>query len=113
MLTPATGNGHDGTISGAGTSYVAGQFGQALNFTGSQVVQVPYSSAFALTSFTVSAWVNLASSGASGGAIMGTRFPATNNTFDLKAYSSFIHGDVGTGPDWINTSVDIKAGVLL
>ncbi len=107
----ATGDGHNGTISGAGTTYVQGppQLGaQALNLTGSQAVTVPYSSAFGLNSYTVSAWVDMDSGFASYvNGILGTRFGGPDETFDLKVQSTGIHGDAGTGSSWINTSVDI------
>ncbi len=108
-----TGNGNDGTLVGSGTSYVAGPpqlGGQALNFTGSQAVTVPYSSVFGLNSYTVSAWVDMDPGFASfTNGILGTRF-GLDDTFDLKVQASGIHGDVGDGSNWINTSVDIPNG---
>ena len=47
-------------MNGAAASYVPGKFGQAANFTGSQNIQIPYSSSFNLSTFSVSAWVDLA-----------------------------------------------------
>ena len=48
--------GHNGTMNGAAASYVPGKFGQAASFTGSQNIQIPYSSSFNLSTFSVSAW---------------------------------------------------------
>ena len=104
----ASGNGHNGAIVGAGTSFVPGRFGQALSFTGSQQVVVPFAADLALTSFTVSAWVNIATEPGAFG-ILGTRFGG-ENTFDVKVQNNNIHGDVGDGAAWINTAVDITAG---
>ncbi len=110
----ATGKGHDGTLEGAGTSYDAGRSasaGQALNFTGGQDVTVGYSPDFALNTFTVSAWVKLNTP--PGGAlfgILGTRFGG-ETTFDLKVMSEKVHGDIGSGGGWLNTSVDFSGSV--
>ena len=105
----SSGNGNNGTLTGSGASYVSGQLGQALDLTGSQSVSVPYSASLAnLHSFTVSAWVNLVGNFASfTNGIVGTRFGG-DETFDVKVQSSGIHGDVGSGTGWINTSVDLN-----
>ena len=101
-----TGNGHDGTLVN-GPTYVAGFSGQGLNCTASsaQWVSVPYSSAFALNTFSVSAWVNVNSAPGTFG-IIGTRIGG-EATFDLKVSSTGVHGDFGSGSGWINTVVDI------
>ncbi|MCL4207729.1 MAG: autotransporter-associated beta strand repeat-containing protein, partial [Pirellulaceae bacterium] len=101
-------NGNHGTISGGGTSLVTGIAGNALNFTGAQNVQVPYNSSLDISgSFTVSAWVNLNTAPGTFG-ILGTRVGG-DTTFDYKALATSIHGDVGSGSAWINTSMDIRA----
>src|SRR5262249_52784003 len=106
----SSGNGHDGTITASGTSFVTGQFGQALQFTGSQSVAVPFSSALALNTFTISAWVNMASSFQSfTNGIMGSRIGG-DGTFDVKVQSNNIHGDIGNGSSFFNTGVDINPG---
>src|SRR5262249_18736600 len=83
-INDTTVNGHNGSFQGAGASFVPGQFGQALMFTGSQSVSVPFSPAFGLNSFTVSAWVNMSAGfTAFFNGIVGTRFGG-DTTFDYK-----------------------------
>ncbi len=105
----AAGN-HDGTISGT-PDFVQGYPGQALDLASSatvpQYVSVPYSEDFALNSFTIAAWINVKDLDALR-AILGTRFNS-DNTFDLKVEATRVHGDVGDGAAWLNTSVDITA----
>jgi hypothetical protein len=102
--------GHDGTISGT-PDFVAGFEGQAIdlasNATIPQYVSVAYADDLALNSFTVAAWVNVKDLDALRG-ILGTRFNS-DNTFDLKVSSTFVHGDIGDGSAWLNTAVDIDA----
>jgi fibronectin-binding autotransporter adhesin len=102
-----TGN-HNGTLVGTGASYTTGRAGDALNFTGSQQVTVPYAADLGMSSYTVSAWVNLTVDSGNLG-IVGTRFGG-DATFDYKARAGDIHGDIGDGTGWINTGVDIAAG---
>ena len=59
----------------------------------------------ALNSFTVAAWVKYTDKSTWRG-IVGTRFNS-DNTFDLKANASMVHGDIGTGTAWQNNNVDI------
>ena len=114
----STSNALNGTITGAGTSYVAGRFGQGINFTGSQYVSVAPSSpnyaALTLSTYTVSAWVNIAAQPASGApdGILGTR-TGGDDTFDMKYQAGGptgfqIHGDIGTGTGgtWITIAAD-------
>ncbi len=105
----AAGN-HDGTISGT-PDFMEGYQGQAIdlasNATVPQYVSVPYSEDFALNSFTVAAWINVNDLDALR-AILGTRFNS-DNTFDLKVEATRVHGDIGDGSVWLNTSVDIDA----
>jgi len=105
----AAGN-HDGTISGT-PDFVAGYEGQALDLASAagvqQYVNVPYSDDLALNSFTVATWVNVKDLDGVRG-ILGTRFNG-DNTFDLKVDAVRIHGDIGDGSAWINTSVDVVA----
>jgi len=107
--TDAAGN-HDGTISGT-PDFVAGYDGQALDFaspaTTPQYVAVAYSDDFALNSFTVAAWVNVKDLDALRG-IVGTRFNS-DNTFDFKVSSTYVHGDIGNGSAWLSTALDIDA----
>ena len=102
--------GHDGTISGT-PDFVAGYDGQALDLASAatipQYVSVAYSEDFALNSFTVSAWVNVHDLDDLR-AIVGTRFNS-DNTFDFKVSSTYVHGDIGDGSAWLNTALDISA----
>ncbi|HPC95666.1 MAG TPA: discoidin domain-containing protein [Sedimentisphaerales bacterium] len=105
----AAGN-HHGTISGT-PDFVPGFQGQALdlasNATVPQYVSVSYSPDFAMHSFTVAAWINVNDLDALR-AILGTRFNS-DNTFDVKVEATRVHGDIGDGSVWLNTSVDIDA----
>lgn len=115
-VTDVTGNGHDGTIEGTGSSYVAGRSanaGQAINFSGSQAVAVAYAADLALNAYTISAWVNLntaAPGGTLGFGILGTRFGG-DTTFDVKIQNTKVHADVGNGTAWLNTAVDFNVVV--
>lgn len=98
---------HHGTPTGS-PGFVAGKTGQALNMTSDgQYVTVAYAADLAMSSFTVTAWVNVADTSASR-AILGTRF-ISDNTFDVKVEATRIHGDIGDGSVWLNTSLDITA----
>jgi autotransporter-associated beta strand protein len=57
--TNDTARGNHGVISASGASYVAGRMGQALRLTGSQSVQIPFSNAYVVNSFTTSAWIKV------------------------------------------------------
>lgn len=81
----------------------------AVSFAGNGDIQVPYAATLGLNSFTVSAWVNLSAEPAANSGILGTRFGG-DTTFDLKARAADIHGDLGTGAAWINTTLDVRAG---
>jgi hypothetical protein len=104
---------HHGTPTGS-PGFVAGKVGQALNMTADgQYVTVAYAADLAMTSFTAAAWVNVADTSAQR-AILGTRFNS-DNTFDMKVEATRIHGDIGNGTAWLNTSLDItaaKGGVI-
>ena len=112
--------GHNGAVNGTGASYVAGQYNQAVNFTGSQNIQVPYSSSFNLSTYTVSAWVDLAAQPAStpGDGIFGTRMGG-DNTFDMKYEDSsgtlMLHGDIGNGSggQWLTVTADAPVTLSL
>lgn len=96
---------HHGTPSGS-PGYVAGKVGQALNMTADmQYVTVPYTADLGMNTFTVTAWVNVSDVAYYRG-IIGTRFNS-DNTFDLKVEATRVHGDIGNGTAWLNTSVDI------
>lgn len=107
----SSGNGHDGSTVG-GPGYAAGKFGQAISLGGAQYVDVPYSAAFALNSYTASAWVYLTGvppyPTPDGCGVMGTRMAASENTFDFKVRPTLVHGDIGSGTAWISTVVDFN-----
>jgi hypothetical protein len=96
---------HHGTPSGS-PGFAAGKVGQALNMTGDlQYVTVAYAADLSMNTFTVSAWVNVSDTTAFR-AILGTRFNG-ENTFDVKVEATRVHGDIGDGSVWLNTSLDI------
>eukprot|EP01043_Picozoa_sp_COSAG02_P069752 COSAG02_NODE_12085_length_1600_cov_1.304464_1_plen_475_part_01 len=84
-------------------------------------VFVPYSPDFELSSFTVCAWVRLMDrtlpTGPADvlGGVLGTRFGAHPNCFDLKINGGGIpdgpkvHGDIGDGETWIENNVNVYA----
>ena len=99
--------GHHGTPVGS-PGYLAGKVGQALHMTlDQQYVAVAYADDLAMNSFTVAAWVSIADTAAARG-VIGTRFNS-QYTFDLKVEASRVHGDLGDGNAWLNTSLDIVA----
>ncbi len=108
----AAGN-HDGTPTGS-PGFATGKVGKALNMTAdAQYVAVAYSADLAMSTFTVAAWINVVDLDALR-AILGTRIGG-NYTFDVKADSARIHGDIGNGTAWLNTTLDIptaKGGLL-
>jgi len=103
----SSGNAHQGTLQGA-PQWVAGVFDGALAFSGSDYVQISYAADLALNEFTVSAWVNLATEPGVFG-VHGTRVGG-EYTFDFKVQAANIHGDIGNGSAWLNTTLDIAAG---
>ncbi len=96
--------GHHGKIVGA--SPVDGREGGALLFDRPKGdhVAIEYSQDFELTTFTVAAWVRLTRPPTFSG-ILGTRF-GREYTFDMKVNDSKVHGDIGDGNRWIETSVN-------
>ena len=67
----ASGSGNNGTMSGAGATFVAGRFAQGINL-GGQYLTVPASPTFDdLTAWTDSIWVNLSTAGNPGSAPRG------------------------------------------
>ncbi len=83
-----------------------GIIGEAIQFSGDGYVEVPFDAALGLNEFTVSAWVNLTAPPTAEG-ILGTRING-DTTFDVKVQGNYIHGDIGDGTNWINTTVDIR-----
>ncbi len=97
---------HNGTLVNAPT-FVDGKFGQALDVTLDQYVNVPYAADLALNTFTVALWVNISDITTWRG-FVGTRFNG-EYTFDVKANAYMIHGDIGDGTKWLSTTIDVPA----
>lgn len=98
---------HHGKIIGA--TPTAGKIGRSLEFKRQRGdhVEVPFSKDFEISTFTVSAWVNLTRDPTFSG-ILGTRHGA-DHTFDMKINSAKVHGDIGNGKTWIETAVNFYA----
>ncbi|MFC1713525.1 LamG domain-containing protein [Candidatus Poribacteria bacterium] len=58
----SSGNGHDGTLVN-GPEWVQGKFGKALEFDGTNGVQVPHTDELSLETFTIMAWINVKKGG--------------------------------------------------
>ncbi len=102
-----SGHGNHGTFAGD-PQWVAGQDGGALWFDGNgDYVGISFSPELSVNDFTVLAWVNIAAQPGIFG-ILGTRV-GSDNTFDLKVMATEIHGDIGSGSAWIDTSTDIES----
>jgi putative heme-binding domain-containing protein len=101
--------GHHGTIHGA-KPHAQGAVGRARRFDRDEGhhIEVPYHGDFDIPSFTVSAWIWLTEPPAYSG-IVGTRHGG-EHTFDMKVNADQVHGDLGTGNDWIQTAVNFGAG---
>ena len=95
---------HHGIVQGATSQ--PGKFGKGLLFDRSkeQQVAIPYSPDFEISTFTVSAWVKLTKEPTFSG-ILGTRTGGEFN-FDMKVNADKVHGDIGDGTRWIETSVN-------
>ena len=116
-ILDSAGGGHNGTMGAAGASFIAGgRFNQAVNFTGAQSITIPYSSKFALNTYTVSAWLDVVAQPTGLDGIFGTR-SGSDNTFDFKyqyaAGAGLIHGDIGNGGGWLTTTADAPATLAL
>ncbi len=110
--------GHNGTVNGNGATYVAGKYGQAINFDGASNIQIPYSSSFNLSTYSFSAWVYFTAQPAStpGCGIFGTR-QGDDFTFDIKYYNYagtlMLHGDIGDGRKWLTVTADAPVTLSL
>ena len=100
-------NSHHGIIVGAKPA--PGKIGKSLEFVRKEGnhVSIPYSDDFALSTFTVSAWVYLTEAPTFSG-ILGTRHGG-DQTFDMKVNADKVHGDIGDGKSWIETAVNFYA----
>lgn len=98
---------HHGKIVGA--TLVPGKAGQALEFVrkDGDHIAIPYAEDFAISTFTVSAWVYLTREPTFSG-ILGTRHGG-DQTFDMKVNAAKVHGDIGDGKNWIETAVNFYA----
>jgi hypothetical protein len=98
---------HHGKIVGAELAH--GKVGKSLEFVrkNGDHVEIPYSEDFAISTFTVSAWVHLTREPTFSG-ILGTRHGA-DQTFDMKVNDAKVHGDIGDGQTWIETKVNFYA----
>lgn len=101
---------HHGTIHAAVSQ--AGKFGKGRLFDRARGdhVSIPHSPDFEIGTFTVSAWVWLTKEPTYSG-ILGTR-TGGEFSFDMKVNTDKVHGDIGDGTRWIETSVNFyKADV--
>ena len=98
---------HHGKIVGA--ELAPGKVGKSLEFVRKQGdhVEIPYAKDFAISTFTVSAWVHLTREPTFSG-ILGTRHGG-DQTFDMKVNAAKVHGDIGDGKNWIETAVNFYA----
>jgi autotransporter-associated beta strand protein len=113
--TDLSGNHLDLTLAGSPT-YTSGRYGQALRLTGSsQTASISYNSLLALNSYSVSLWIYLTNYPPVGTSY--NTIATWNSTykygFDIQVWNNqgalFVHGDVGSGTNWLSTSVDMPA----
>ena len=99
--------GHHDTVHGA-KPHEQGVVGRGRLFVRREKnhVEVPYHADFDIPSFTVSAWIWLTEPPTYSG-IVGTRHGG-EFTFDMKVNAAQVHGDIGTGSQWIR-KVDFGA----
>lgn len=92
-----------------GAKSAQGKVGKSLEFVrqNGDHVEIPYAADFAISTFTVSAWVHLTREPTFSG-ILGTRHGA-DQTFDMKVNDAKVHGDIGDGESWIETKVNFYA----
>ena len=126
----ASGNGLNGTMVAGGTSYVAGEMGQAINFTGDsgfsgQCVQIPDSPAFDnLNTWTASAWINLAQQPVGTDGILSTdcNYGGLGSANFEMVYCNTgngyeIHADIGsqdgTAGGWLTNNADYATTLSL
>jgi hypothetical protein len=98
---------HDGKIVGATVATGKAAAARLFDRPRGDHIAVDYSPDFELSSFTVSAWVNLTRPPTFSG-ILGTRFGG-EYTFDMKVNDAKVHGDIGDGKAWIETRVNFYA----
>jgi Tol biopolymer transport system component len=94
-----------GAVYGDDSYFVTGApvWGTALRFDGASQIVIP----FALPvsgQFTVECWARPADT-TSATAMLGSRWPS-EASFDMKFMPTGIHGDIGTGSNWLATNAD-------
>ena len=109
-------NGNNGTMVGSWGSYVPGQFGQGIQFNGSQSIQTPYSPSIDVHAWTNSVWINVPAN-TSGYAISNELLSGRNAAFsngwtggfdefyntDASGNGSFYTEIPAVGSGWITT----------
>ena len=95
----STSNGFNGAINSA--TATSGQIGGAANFSGSTNISVSTTGTLS-GAFTVELWAKPTSAA---GGVFGSRTPS-DQSFDMQISSTGVHGDIGSGGSWINTSAD-------
>ncbi len=103
-----SGEDNDGTCAGDAcpTYSSSGKIGGAMMFGGiNDNISISYDSSLNVNEFSVSAWVKADAVPTGEHGIFGTRFGG-EYTFDMKATATNIHGDIGDGTAWIDTTAD-------
>ncbi|MFC2135430.1 DUF2341 domain-containing protein, partial [Bacteroidota bacterium] len=102
----STSNNNDGTASVTTQGSADGIAGGANDYEAgsSDNVSIPYDASLELNNYTMEVWTKLESTPTNYGFI-GTRFGGDTN-FDAKWQATQIHGDIGTGTAWLDTSAD-------
>ena len=99
--------GHHGRIVGAASVEGIRNKARLFDRLRGDHIAVPYSKDFALSTFTVAAWIKLTRPPTFSG-IVGTRFGG-EYTFDMKVNDAKVHGDIGNGEHWIEKEVNFYA----
>ena len=98
VIPDSSSNHNNGTLSTGrpGTSYVPGKFGNAINFNdgSNPYVQIPYSSAYNLSTYTVSDWINVPAGG--GGGIFQTLYWGGSSGEGVSQYYCQSSGQLDT-----------------
>ena len=98
IIPDSSSNQNNGILSTGrpGTSYVPGKFGNAINFNNGSnpYVQIPYSSAYNLSAYTVSDWINVPAGG--GGGIFQTLYWGGSSGEGVSQYYWQSNGQLDT-----------------
>jgi autotransporter-associated beta strand protein len=87
-------NGNNGAMVGSWGSYVAGQFGQGIQFNGYQAIQTPYAPSIDIHSWTNSVWLNVPAN---------TSGYPVNNEFISGRNANFPNGFTGGFDEYYDT----------